>query len=117
MNRYEPRSFSKPNMGRTDFQPNFNQDDKDTVSCKEEAWKPSEQTYNAFRKRDADLCSHNVRILLTVNKAPHSLRDLKEASLHSIETLERQLTSLVASGVILEEDGKFQINPNYKGRR
>jgi hypothetical protein len=117
MNRYEPRSFSKPNMGRTDFQPNFNQDDKDTVSCKEEAWKPSEQTYIAFRKRDADLCNYNVRILLTNYKVPHSLRDLKEACLHNIETLEQQLTSLVASGQVLEEDGKFQINPNYKGRR
>lgn len=80
----------------------------------EDKWHPTPEQFAAFQANDADLCNGNLRILLS-GRYPLTLKELKDSTLHSAQTVDRQVTAWLQSGYILETKGKYSLNPNYKG--
>lgn len=72
-------------------------------------WCPTPKAFTAFMKRDFDLCSNNVRIVLENASGPQSFRDLKECMLHSVDCVERVLAARIVSGSIREEAGRYSL--------
>jgi hypothetical protein len=46
---------------------------------------------------------------LRANGRPSFVKDVKESSLHSIDTIERTLTALVKAGQVTEEKGRYSL--------
>lgn len=80
----------------------------------EDKWHPTPEQFDAFKLRDATLCNGNLKLLLS-GKYPPSLKELKDSSLHSAQTVEAQITDWVKMGLVVENKGKYSFNPNYKG--
>jgi hypothetical protein len=85
-------------------------DDPDvTVDAKSEDWKPTPSVFKAFLVRDYQLATENITMLLKAREAPMSVRELKEQCLHSTDTIERVLTSKIASKSVKEHSGKYSL--------
>jgi hypothetical protein len=82
-------------------------DDKDELE--RDTWDPTDAQYAAFAKRDAEMALQNVRHSLLNYGRPVTLRECKEASLHSIDCVERTLTSMIASGIVSEAKGRYSL--------
>lgn len=76
---------------------------------KDEAWKPTDEQFDAYMARDYELATFNVDMVLTNAGRSQSMRDLKESLLHNIDTIERVLTSKIASGRVAEEKGRYSL--------
>jgi len=81
----------------------------------EDKWHPTPEQFAAFQAHDAGLCIGNLRLLLS-GRFPLSLKELKDSTLHSALTVERQVAAWLQTGYVLENKGKYSLNPAYKGR-
>jgi hypothetical protein len=81
--------------------------DKDTVDAESENWNPTPEVFQAFLVRDYELATQNLHFLM--RGRPLSVRDLKDQSLHSMDVIERVLTSGIASGRLTEAQGKYSL--------
>lgn len=69
-------------------------------------WTPTPEIFQSFLKRDAELAASNLTLAMSGSgKFPMSMRDLKDALLHSVDVIERTLNSFIAAGRITT-DGK-----------
>lgn len=99
------------------FNPYFDREtpgEKDAGEIENEIWNPNKAQFEAFLVRDFELAQSNVQMTMLGSKFPMSVKDLKEASMHSIDTIERVVVSKVASGLIREikegnDKGKFEL--------
>lgn len=74
-------------------------------------WNPTPEVFEAFTKRDAELCSGNLRHVLSARNAPMSLKEIKDSTLHSSGTVEAQVALWVEQGVVQESKGKYSLAP------
>ena len=77
---------------------------------KDEAWKPTQEVYEAFVERDFNLANLNLEMAMLNAGRPMTMRDLKESLLHSIDTIERVLTSKMATGRVVEDKGRYSLS-------
>lgn len=100
----------------TKFQPRTEQqetiDDKDTVDAESEKWNPTPAIFEAFLVRDFELATQNVNMIMGARRAPMSLKELKDSTLHSSDVIERVLSAHLAAGFMTEAKGKYSLaNP------
>jgi hypothetical protein len=81
-------------------------DDEDTVGS--EDWNPTTQTYEWFVVRDVQLATRNIKKLFDGSGAL-TVRQIKESSLHSVDCIQRVLASLIASGKVVEDNGRYSL--------
>ena len=100
----QPRQFNPrpPQQARQDTsQPQ-------TEEPEEEAkWNPTPEVFEAFLVRDEQLAHTNILMVLGSASGPYNVKGLKDCTLHSSDTIERVLTSLVASGQVTENKGRY----------
>ena len=84
-------------------------DDADSISS--ETWAPTKAAFAEFLKRDFALANKNVGLAMNGTRIPLTLREIKEMTLHSVDVLERVLTSKIASGLVSEDKGRFSLTP------
>src|SRR5271157_2628207 len=77
---------------------------------KDDAWKPTKEVYEAFVERDFQLANRNLEMAMTNAGRPLTMRELKESLLHSIDTIERVLTSKMVSGRVVEDHGRYSLS-------
>jgi hypothetical protein len=104
-------SYDKQRPARPSFpQKNFTTNQKDPDDLENEVWSPTKEKLQAFFARDLELARTNLRLaLLTFNGRPCTAKDLKEASLHSIDMVEQTLLTMVKAGQLVEDKGKFTL--------
>ena len=83
--------------------------DEDTIGTDD--WSPTKEAFKSFLKRDYELACSNVSAVLRSSRNSLTLRDIKESCLHSNDVIERVLTSLIASGRVTEERGRYTLVP------
>lgn len=98
----EIRKYNKP----VSFAPVSREADPDDIE--NEKWNPTPAALEAFFARDMQFAQTNIRTAMS-GKFPMSLRDLKESCLHSIDVIERTLTSKIASGEVSEVKGRYSL--------
>jgi len=81
--------------------------DPDDVDIVREGWSPSEKTFNAFLSKDEQFALSNVKMLLMTDHTPLTAREIKDYTLHCMDTVERVLTTGVASGLFSIAQGKY----------
>lgn len=95
----------------SDFKKNRHEHKNEQVDTDEEdKWNPTPEQFTAYQVRDAALCAGNLRMLLS-QRGGLSLRDLKDSSLHTAQTIETQVNELVKSGVAVESKGRYSLAP------
>jgi len=104
-NRNDNRNDNRPQSAQQQREPDV--DEENVV------WAPTPEGFLAFQKRDQQLASANIRLVLA-SRAPASLKELKDSTLHSPDVIERVMTSGVADGSILETKGKYSLAPRVR---
>ena len=95
----------------SDFKKHKNDHKNEQVDTEEEdKWNPTPEQFTGYQLRDAALCGGNLRMLLT-QRAGLSLKELKDSSLHTAQTIEAQVSEWVKSGVVVESKGRFSLAP------
>ena len=84
-------------------------EDEDEQSRDE--WTPTPEIFQSFLKRDMELASSNLPLAMSgSNKFPMTLRDIKDCMLHSVDVIERTLTSYRAAGrITVDEKGRYSL--------
>jgi hypothetical protein len=82
-------------------------DDKDELE--RDTWSPTPAQYEDFAKKDYQFARENVKQILTYAGRPSTLREIKESSLHSLDCIERVLTSMVAAAYVVEAKGRYTL--------
>jgi hypothetical protein len=108
------RNFGGRSMNRsalpvdnTKAQGNMRMEDEDDVIGTED-WRPTPAIFQWFLTRDIQLAARNINKLLEDSKhQPLTIRAIKDSCLHSTDCIERVLSSLVASGKVAEDKGKY----------
>lgn len=83
--------------------------EKDPDDQEADTWNPSPEAFAAFVKKDSQLAVSNVRHALLSAGRPITLKEIKDSTLHSIDAIERTLTSAIASGTVLETKGRYSL--------
>jgi hypothetical protein len=86
-----------------------NKGEKDPEDLESDKWNPTEVAFAAFLDRDFALAQANVAMTMLSTGRPMTVREIKESSLHSIDTIERVLTSKVTSGLVKEDSGRYEL--------
>jgi hypothetical protein len=95
----------------SDFKKNRHEHKNEQVDTEEEdKWNPTPEQFAAYQLRDMVLCNGNLRMLLG-QRAGLSLRDLKDSSLHTAQTIEAQVNDWVKTGVLTESKGRYSLAP------
>lgn len=81
----------------------------------EDKWHPTPEQFDAYKLRDALLCNGNLRLILS-GRASLTLKELKDSTLHTAQTVEAQINDWVKTGQVVEVKGKYSFNPSYQGR-
>jgi hypothetical protein len=81
-------------------------------------WNPTPAIFEGFLARDMELAQRNVLMALSTSPGrAMSLRDLKDCLLHSVDTIERVLTSHIVSGLVKQDmNGRYERVANVRGR-
>lgn len=87
-----------------------NQDDE--MEGGSDDWNPTPAIFEGFLKRDFDLCSRNMRMILNDARGSMTFKSLKECLLHSADVIERVITSQIASGKMVENKGNYSLVAN-----
>jgi predicted HTH transcriptional regulator len=85
---------------------NSNTPDKDDV-IGSDRWNPTPAVFAGFLVRDMELATSNLRIAMQTYSGPVTVREIKEALTHSIDTIEKLLATQVKAGVV-KVDGGFR---------
>ena len=108
------KRFDNRNDSRNDNRPQSVQQQREPDVDEENVeWSPTPAAFLAFQKRDQQLASTNIRMVLA-SRSPASLRELKDSTLHSPDVIERVMTSGIADGSILENKGKYSLAPRTR---
>lgn len=100
----------------SDFKKHKHEHKNEQVDTEEEdRWDPTPEQFAGYQLRDATLCAGNLRMLLS-QRSGLTLRDLKDSSLHTAQTIETQVSEWVKTGVVLESKGRFSLAPVTKSR-
>lgn len=83
--------------------------EKDPDDQEKDEWNPSPEEYTAFAKKDFELATKNVRHALLGAGRPITLKEVKESTLHSVDVIERVMTSAIAGGTVLEAKGRYSL--------
>jgi len=75
----------------------------------EDKWNPTPEAFEAFKTRDAQLALSNIRQVLDGRSISVSLKEIKDSTLHSADTVERVLAAEVAAGSIVESKGRYAL--------
>lgn len=95
----------------SDFKKNRHEHKNEQVDTEEEdKWNPTPEQFTGYQLRDATLCAGNLRMLLT-SRGNQTLRDLKDSSLHTAQTIETQVNEWVKTGVLTESKGRYSLAP------
>ena len=95
----------------SDFKKNRHEHKNEQVDTEEEdKWNPTPEQFTGYQLRDATLCAGNLRMLLG-QRGGLSLRDLKDSSLHTAQTIEVQVNEWVKTGVLTESKGRYSLAP------
>lgn len=76
----------------------------------EDRWHPTPEQFDAYQARDFELASDNVESVFRSRRAPMTLKEVKDSTLHSPHTVERVVDSFLAAGFLVEAQGRFSIN-------
>jgi len=106
MANYNKREYQYPTVQTNSY---YDPQQKDPDDLEADEWNPTPEAYNAFAKRDFELANSNVRHALLGAGRPLTLKDCKESSLHSVDCIERVLSSLIATGVVAESKGRYSL--------
>lgn len=82
-------------------------DDADTIT--NEHWKPTTEKFNLFMEKEFTMAQTNILRYLTKMRRPQNLRDIKAATIHSQETVEKAIVSLLQSKKIKESSGNYSL--------
>lgn len=82
---------------------------KDPDDQEADTWNPTNEQYAAFAKKDFELAVKNVRHALLGAGRPITLKEVKESTLHSIDVIERVLTSAIVGATVLETKGRYSL--------
>lgn len=100
----------------SDFKKHKHQHKNEQVDTEEEdRWNPTPEQFAGYQLRDATLCAGNLRMLLGA-RAGQSLKELKDSSLHTAQTIETQVNEWVKAGVVVESKGRFSLAPTVRAR-
>ncbi len=109
MSEYRPKTVA--NIPITSLQ----KEDDDIVN---ETWSPTKEQFKAFLARDAELAQRNIKLALQTFSYPVTVKDLKDSSLHSLDTLEQTLIYLVSTGTVqANERDLYSLSPVITGRQ
>jgi hypothetical protein len=101
--------FDRQYPARSSGTPQLASNQKDPDDLENEKWTPTPAKLADFFARDMELARTNVVMALRANGRPSFVKDVKESSLHSIDTIERTLTALVKAGQVTEEKGRYSL--------
>lgn len=107
MPNYNKRDYQHPAQTNQNYDRDPQQKDPDDQEA--DTWNPSSEEYAAFAKKDYEFAGKNVRHALLNAGRPITLKEVKESSLHSVDCIERTLSSLIATGVIVESKGRYSL--------
>ena len=82
---------------------------KDEGDLENDKWRPTPAAFESFLTRDFQLAEVNIQSAMLSTGRPVSVKELKESCLHSIDCIERVLTSKLASGVVVENRGRYEL--------
>lgn len=82
----------------------------------EDRWHPTPEQFDAYKLRDSVLCNGNLRLVLSSRNGGVTLKELKDSTLHTGQTIEAQLSDWIKMGLVVENKGKYSFNPSYQGR-
>lgn len=91
-------------------QERFANPNADDVEVGTDTWLPTPAVLEGFFKRDFVLCGRNMQMVLENARMPLSFREVKEQLLHSVDVIERVITSKIASGHLFEAKGKYSLS-------
>lgn len=95
----------------SDFKKNKHEHKNEQTDTEEEdKWNPTREQFAGYQLRDATLCAGNLRMLLT-QRSGLTLRDLKDSSLHTAQTIETQVNEWLKTGVLVESKGRYSLAP------
>jgi hypothetical protein len=106
MSKYERHQH--PVQTNPYFDRNANADDDGTVDAEDENWNPTPEVFEAFLVRDFQLAQRNIEMATFGRKTSMTLKEVKESTLHSVDTVEQVLSSMVASGKMTENKGRYE---------
>jgi len=86
---------------------NSNQPDKDDIVGSPD-WKPTPVVFAGFLVRDMELATSNLRIAMQSYSGPVTVREVKEAMLHSVDTIEKLLATQVKAGAVKIDSAGFR---------
>ena len=95
----------------SDFKKHKHEHKNEQVDTEEEdKWNPTPEQFTAYQLRDAALCTGNLRMLLT-SRPNQTLKELKDSSLHTAQTIEAQVSEWFKTGVVVESKGRYSLAP------
>lgn len=95
----------------SDFKKSRHEHKNEQVETEEEdKWSPTPKQFADYQVRDAALCSGNLRQLLG-SRPNQTLKELKDSSLHTAQTIEAQINEWFKQGVVTESKGRFSLAP------
>jgi hypothetical protein len=97
-----------PTVNKTHDHNHNSTSDKDE-DTENEKWNPTPAAMAAFLKRDYELARQNVRHALLNAGRPISLKEIKDSTLHSIDVIEKVLSSTIASDQVVEAKGRYSL--------
>lgn len=100
--RYETHDHSQRGMSTQA------QMDKDDETTDREDWTPTPEQMHEYISREFVMAQSNLLLVMS-NDRPMSFRDLKESTLHSVETLEKALAFHLKAGAVKESQGRFSL--------
>lgn len=72
----------------------------------EDKWHPTPQQFAEYQLRDAVHCNGNLRLFLS-SRGSATLRELKDSTLHTAQTVEAQISDWLKTGQVIETKGRF----------
>jgi hypothetical protein len=81
----------------------------------EDKWHPTPEKFAAYQLRDVAQCESNLRLILA-GRSGLTLKELKDSTLHTAQTVESQVSTWLKSGYLVESKGRLSFNPSYQGR-
>ena len=77
----------------------------------EDRWHPTPEQFGAYQLRDAVHCNNNLRGILA-GRPGLTLKELKDSTLHTAQTVEAQINDWLKTGQVVENKGKYSLTPS-----
>lgn len=83
----------------------------DDADLSSDEWNPTKAALQAYLSREVELARFNTRTLMKMNgqHVRHTIRELKDSMIHSVNTIEKSLARMIREGEMREEQGVYTL--------